>query len=74
MRQIEIRFFGRIATYKEETECEVKLSYNDPITRHNLITFTNKEKKKKATSIPEDEGQSFADILSRYDKKFLDYE
>ena len=42
--------------------------------RQNLITFGDKGKKKKATSIPGDEGQSFADILTRYDNNIFDFE
>ena len=67
-------FFKRIATFREETSDEINPSYNDPIKRQNLITFSDKNKKKKITSIPEDERESFADILARYDKKILDFE
>ena len=62
----------RITRCKEESE--VKLSYNHSITRQNLITFGDNGKKEKATSIPEDEGQSFVDILTGYDKNLLDFE
>ena len=51
---------------------DVKLTYHDKIPRQQLLMFADKSKKNKCSSILEDEGQSFADILSRYDKKVLD--
>ena len=66
-------FFGRIVSYSDTNEVS-KLTYRSKIPRQQLLTFADKSKKNKYSSIPEDEGQSFADILSRYDKKVLDLE
>eukprot|EP00794_Sanderia_malayensis_P004018 gene4018-4565_t len=48
------------------------LSYHDPIKKQAVITFENLMPRKKATSIPEDEGKSFAAALAEYDSKKLD--
>ena len=66
-------FLGRLVKYNEE-ESDAKLTYRDKIPQQKLITFAQKDKNKKVIPIPVDEGQSFADILSRYDQKILDYQ
>ena len=48
------------------------LSYHDKIKQQKLLRFGDKNKSKSKSPILEDEGQSFADLLSRYDQKFLD--
>ena len=47
-----------------------KLKYYDSIKRNQLKLF-EKETKKKKHSIPEDEGQSFTEILATFDQKKL---
>jgi hypothetical protein len=49
------------------------LQYNDPIKRQPVFTFDKiTEPKKVKVSIVEDEGRSFAEILTDYDAKKLD--
>ena len=50
------------------------LQYRDSIKKQELLTFADKPKTERKFSIPEDEGQSFGDILCNYDQRFLDYE
>ena len=47
-----------------------KLTYYDPITRQDVKLFEKKKQQKKH-SIPEDEGQSFTEILATFDQKKL---
>ena len=65
-------FISRLVTYDDQINDE-KLSYRDKIPQQKMITFADKSKKKSFVPIAIDEGQSFADILSRYDEKILDY-
>lgn len=48
------------------------LKYTDPIKRQPVITFDKIKKKKKIITVEEDEGQSFAAILSDFDERTLD--
>ena len=54
------------------TDSNSSKKFLDPIHKLPSKTFGEKPKKSKITSIPEDEGQSFSDILSRYHDKVLD--
>ena len=58
-------FFKRITTAGAEK------SYYEPIKRNEFKLFKEKNSKKKSY-IPEDESQSFADILLKYDNGKLD--
>ena len=66
-------FFSRISCQKGLDSTQT-LQYRDSIRKEVLLTFADKPKTEKKFSIPEDEGQSFGDILCKYDQKFLDYE
>ena len=50
------------------------LQFRDPAKQQILMTFTDKPKKDERFLIPEDKGQAFGDIISRYDGKILDLE
>ena len=56
---------------KRITTAEVKKSYYEPIKRNKFKLIKEKTSKKKF-SIPEDESQSFADLLLKYDNEKLD--
>ena len=62
--ELRDEFIGRI------TEDDPKLSYYDPIKKQEIKLFEKKKQKKKP-SIPEDEGQSFCEILATFDQKKL---
>ena len=62
--ELRDEFIGRI------TEDDPKLSYYDPIKKQEIKLF-EKKKQKKNPSIPEDEGQSFCEILATFDQKKL---
>ena len=61
-------FIGRITLPEDTTTGK---SYYAPIKKQAVNLFKEGNTKKKC-SIPEDEGQSFANILSIFDKKSLD--
>ena len=57
--------------FKWITTAEAEKSYYEPIKRNEFKLFKEKTLKKKS-SIPEDESQSFEDILLKYDNEELD--
>ena len=56
---------------KRFTNSQSKETYYDPIKKQPLKLFEKKTTKKK-DSIPEDECQSFTDVLTKYDQQKLD--
>lgn len=69
-------FFKRIATFTEEGSNDDKThpTYTRIKSHDNLSSPLLIKKRDRSLSIPEDEGQSFADIMNRYDKQVLDIE
>jgi len=67
-------FIGGLVTYRDRVSEDSSLNYHSTIKKQVVITFQDKKKAIKAKSIFADEGESFADILCRYDGKILDYE
>ena len=64
-------FFTKLTTFtKGET---AKSDYYEVIKREVQKTFADKSKSSRKMCILEDEGQSFSDILSRYNNKILDF-
>ena len=61
-------------TYRNRESEDSSLNYHSKIKKQVVITFQDKKKAIKPRSIVADEGESFADILCRYDGKILDYE
>ena len=61
-----------VQRFTSDKEAKNKMTYNDPIKRHPVYTFSKLDAKKKAMSIPEDECQSFGNILASYDTLKLD--
>ena len=59
-------FFTRFVDFDKQSGNTEE--YFDSIPKQPLLTFKDKVKKGQSTSIPEDEGRSFAEILTRYDK------
>ena len=52
------------------TKRDAKFTYYDPIKKQEIKLFEKKKQQKKH-SIPEDEGQSFGEILASFDQKKL---
>ena len=70
---IDLKNRGEVARdefIQQFTKNDSKLKYYDPIKR-NQLKFFEKETKKKKHSIPEDEGQSFTEILATFHQKHL---
>ncbi len=68
----ELALSGPAASEEIPVQSTSSLSYHDPIKKQAVITFENLVPRKKTTSIPEDEGKSFAAVLAEYDSKKLD--
>ena len=65
-------FVTRFTTVNKNDQNDTKSAkYNDPIKRQVVHTFSKQSKKRKVTSIPEDECQSLANILVQFDSKKL---
>ena len=64
-------FFERLYTSTKDES--VDSDYYGTIKRELQKTFADKTKPSQKMNILEDEGQSFSDVLSRYDNKVLDY-
>ena len=65
-------FFTRFVDFDKQSGNTKE--YFDSIPKQPLLTFKDKVKKGQSTSIPEEEGKSFAELLTRYDKITLDLE
>ena len=65
-------FFTRFVDFDKQSGNTKE--YFDSIPNQPLLTFKDKVKKGQSTSIPEEEGKSFAELLTRYDKITLDLE